>query len=161
VFKLQEEVPYTEPLHIPLGLFCFTHPTHFPVFPSSCQATVHTCVGSNNHLPKQQSPCKRHRCKLLNQDTVCALLSLQQMKDSDLTINNLNTHHLISVWLNFKNFSFTCKWCCAMYIVMVVKYLRLLLLFLASVFCYNATKSTHFTKKQCSLSDTTTISATL
>jgi hypothetical protein len=82
------------------------------------------------------------------------------MKDNELTINNLNTHHLVSVWLSLKNFSFICKWFCAMYIIMVVTYLRLLL-FLASFFCYNATKSTQFTKKQCSLSDTTTISGTL
>lgn len=164
---MQKDVPYTDSLHIPLGLFCFTHATHFPVLTSSCQATVHTCVDSNNHLPKQQSPCKRHHCKLLNQDIVMsatalhqryytsghipsssALLSLQQMKDNELTINNLNIHHLVSVWLSFKNFSFTCMWFCAMYIIMVVTYLRLLL---ASVFCYNATKSTQFTKKHCSL----------
>ena len=169
MFLSCRKVPYTDSLHISLGLFCFTHPTHFPVFPSSCEVTVHTCVGSNKHLPKQQSPCKRHHCRLLNQDIVMpatalhqryytsghipsssALLSLQQMKNNELAINNLNTHHLVSVWLSFKNFSFTCKWFCAMYINMVVTYLRLLL-FLASVFCYNAKKSTQFTKKQCSL----------
>jgi hypothetical protein len=81
------------------------------------------------------------------------------MKDNELTINNLNTHHLVSGlalrtsvshvsgsvlctslwWLNISDFYFS------------------LLMFL----CYNATKSTQFTKKQCSLSDTTTISATL
>lgn len=128
-----------------------------------------THVGSSNHLPKQQSPCKRHHCKLLNQHIVMpatalhqrhntlghipsssALRSLQQMKDNELTINNLNIHHLVSVWLRFKSFSFTCTWFCAMYIIMVVTYLRLLL-FLASVFCYNATKRTQFTKKHCSL----------
>ena len=64
-----------------------------------------------------------------------------------ITINNLNTHQLFSVWLSLKNFSFICKWFCAMYIVMAVTYLRLLL-FLVSVFCYNATNSTQFTKKQ-------------